>query len=130
MDLRRINLDKRARKEVRLLLVVSLDGDSVARFEQSLQCLDHGSGFQNKSLHPGREPGQARGLLRLAARPSVRLSGELNGSIHLIPPGKSNIPSAPARQLGTELDMDRSPFLMCPSSEQNGGRDGGGAQDR
>ena len=110
MDLRRINLDKRARKEVRLLLVVSLEGHDVARFEQCLQCLDHGSGFENKSLHPGREPGQARGFLRPAARPTVRLFGELHDSIHFIPPGKSNIPSAPARQLGTELDMDRSPF--------------------
>src|SRR4029077_1599330 len=111
MDLRRINLDKRARKEVRLLLVVSLEGDSVARFEQSLQCLDHGSGFQNKSLHPGREPGQARGLLRLAAQPSVRLSGELNGSIHL-----RYLQENPTflRRLRVnwvrELDTDRSPF--------------------
>ena len=110
MDLRRINLDERARQEVRLLLVVTLESHGVARLEQRLQCLDDRSGLQHTSLHPRREPGQARGLLRPAARPTVRLSGGLNGSIHLTPPGKSNIPSAPAGQLGTELDMDRSPF--------------------
>ena len=84
MDLRRIDLDERTRKEVRLLLVVALQSHGVARFEQRLQCLDDGPGFQHMSLHPGRDPGQASGLLRPAARPGVGLSGGLNGSIHLV----------------------------------------------
>ena len=54
MEFRRVGLDKRTRKEVRLLLVVSFEGDGIAVFvQQRLQCLDHGSGFQNKFLHPG-----------------------------------------------------------------------------
>src|SRR4029077_13313116 len=82
VKLRRIDLDERTRKEVRLLLVVTLQSHGVAWFEKRLQRLDNRLGFQHVSLHPGRKPGQSSGLLRPAARPGAGLSGELNGSIH------------------------------------------------
>ena len=80
MDLCRIDLDERTRKEVRLLLVVALQGHGVAGFEQRLQCLDDGPGFQDMSLHPRRDSGQARRLLRPAAQPGVGLASGLNGA--------------------------------------------------
>ena len=36
MELRRVDLDERPRKEIRLLLVVALQSHGVARFQQSL----------------------------------------------------------------------------------------------
>jgi hypothetical protein len=52
-------LDERARKEVSLLLVVTLQSHGVTRFEKRLQRLDDRLVFQHLSLHPGRNPGQA-----------------------------------------------------------------------
>ena len=120
MELRRVDPDERTRQEVGLLLVVALESHCVARLDQRLQCLDDRSGLQDGSLHPRREPGQARGFLRPAARPTVRLFGELHDSIHLIPPGKSNIPSAPARRAVTEVDtMDHPPSNAIQRSAES-----------
>src|SRR4029077_5947039 len=84
VKLRRIDLDERTRKEVRLLLVVTLQSHSVAWFEKRLHSHDDRLGFQHVPLHPGRKPGQSSGLLRPTARPRAGLSGERNGSIHVV----------------------------------------------
>ena len=89
MDLCRIDLDERTRKEIRLLLVVPLQSHGIARLDKRLQCLDDRAGFQHRSLHPGRDAGQASGLLRPAARPTALLSVEPDGSIHFSERGHS-----------------------------------------
>ena len=107
MELCRVDLDERPRKEIRLLLVVTLQSHGVARFEQRLQGLDDGAGLQNKSLHPGCDSGQASGLFRPAARPGVGLFGELNGSIHFVL--VSNVsPSVSRMAAGTVVQLERS----------------------
>lgn len=69
-----------------LLLVVPLKGYGVTGFEQRLQRLDDGSGLQDLSLHPGRDPDQPCGLLRPAARPTVGLAPQRSGRIQVAKP--------------------------------------------
>src|ERR1700752_2528426 len=121
MELCRVDPDERTRQKIRLLLVVTLESHCIARLDQRLQCLDDRSVLQDGSLHPRGEPGQARGFLRPAARPTVRLFGELHDSIHLIPPGKSNIPSAACAPsgYGSRYPMDHPPSNAIQRSAES-----------
>jgi hypothetical protein len=80
MGLRRIDLDERPRQEIGLLLVVAFERHGVPGLQQRLQGLGDRPALQHRSLHPGRDPGQSRGLLGHATPPIIIILNRISHS--------------------------------------------------